>query len=143
LFVVDTNILLYAADRDSPRHVRCRDLVERWRAEEPVWYVTPVVVYEFLRGATHGNVFRVPWTAPEAWRFLDALFASSAQMLAPGDRHMAVLGEVLAEVRGIAGNLFYDTQIAVLMREHGVRTIYTHDGGFRRFPFLEVVDPLA
>jgi hypothetical protein len=29
----------------------------------------------------------------------------------------------------------------VLMRENGVRTIYTHDADFKRFPFIEVVDP--
>ncbi len=32
---------------------------------------------------------------------------------------------------------------AVLMREHGVRVIYTRDTDFHRFPFLEVRDPMA
>ena len=29
------------------------------------------------------------------------------------------------------------------MRVHDVRTIYTHDRDFLRFPFLKVVDPIA
>lgn len=29
------------------------------------------------------------------------------------------------------------------MRQHGVRTIYTRDRGFRRFDAIEVIDPLA
>ena len=32
---------------------------------------------------------------------------------------------------------------AILMREHGLRRVATRDTDFRRFPFLEVVDPLA
>ena len=35
-----------------------------------------------------------------------------------------------------------DAHTAVLMREHGVRRIYTRDTDFHRFPFIEVVDPL-
>jgi hypothetical protein len=29
---------------------------------------------------------------------------------------------------------------AILMREHGIREIYTRDTDFHRFPFLRVVD---
>jgi CubicO group peptidase (beta-lactamase class C family) len=32
---------------------------------------------------------------------------------------------------------------AVLMREHGIRRIYTRDTDFHRFPFLEPIDPAA
>ena len=39
--------------------------------------------------------------------------------------------------------LVHDFHTAVLMREHGVATIYTRDVDFRRFGFLEVIDPLA
>jgi predicted nucleic acid-binding protein len=31
MFVVDTNILVYAANRDCPEHRRCLDLLERSR----------------------------------------------------------------------------------------------------------------
>ena len=34
-------------------------------------------------------------------------------------------------------------QTAILMREHGIKTIYTRDTDFHRFPFLEPIDPLA
>ena len=42
----------------------------------------------------------------------------------------------------LAGNLISDLHIAALMREHGIKTIYTRDSDFQRFPFLEVRDPL-
>jgi predicted nucleic acid-binding protein len=36
----------------------------------------------------------------------------------------------------------HDLHTAVLMREHGISRIVTRDADFRRFRFLDVVDPL-
>ena len=53
MFVVDTNILIYAADRDSPEHARCRELLDGWRSQATPWYVSWGILYEFLRVATY------------------------------------------------------------------------------------------
>jgi len=45
------------------------------------------------------------------------------------------------EVRDVRGNLVYDAYTAILMREHGVREIYTRDTDFHRFPFPRVAAP--
>jgi uncharacterized protein len=45
------------------------------------------------------------------------------------------------EMPDICGNLVFDLHTAALMREHGVTRIYTYDGDFRRFPFLDVQVP--
>lgn len=49
MFVVDTNILLYAAHRGSDEHQRCRTLVEEWRSGSTPWFLTWGICYEFLR----------------------------------------------------------------------------------------------
>lgn len=144
MFVVDTNVLLYAADADAPEHDVCRRQLERWRRSSSPWYVTWGILYEFLRVATHPRVFRKPWGSRQAMRFVEALLAGSAVgILAETPRHAAVLEEVEAEVPRLVGNLFHDAHTAVLMREHGVRRIVTRDADFHRFGFLEVLDPLA
>jgi toxin-antitoxin system PIN domain toxin len=144
MFTVDTNILLYAADADSPDHAKCRDLVQQWRSQATPWYVTWGIIYEFLRVATHPKVFRSPFSLSDAWRFLEALFASpSLRILAETDRHRHVAAEVFGEVPDIAGNLVFDAHTAILMRENGIRTIYTKDTDFNRFPFLDVIDPVT
>jgi len=61
VFVVDTNILLYAANRDCSEHAKCRELVLEWRAQVSPWYLTWGIVYEFLRVATHPKVLRRPF----------------------------------------------------------------------------------
>jgi toxin-antitoxin system PIN domain toxin len=142
MFVVDTNILVYAADADSPFHDRCRARLEDWRRQTAPWYATWGIVYEFLRVITHPRVFRQPWTGPLAWSFVEALLASPTfGLLVASDRHAAVAAEVLGKADFLRGNLFHDVQTAVLMREHGIKTIYTRDMDFHRFPFIEPVDP--
>ncbi|MEK7994926.1 MAG: TA system VapC family ribonuclease toxin [Planctomycetota bacterium] len=144
MFVVDTNILVYGADMDSPDHTRCRALLEQCRSQTTPWYVTWGIVYEFLRVATHPRVLNRPFSASQAWLFLDALFASpSLRVLAETDRHRHVAAEVFADVPGISGNLVFDAHTAILMRENGIKTIYTRDTDFNRFPFLDTVDPIT
>jgi uncharacterized protein len=144
VFVVDTNILLYAANQDASEHAVCRDLLLQWRAGASPWYVTWGIVYEFLRFATHRNVFRKPLPLSDAWSFVEALLASpAASVLGETRRHTAVASEVLRGVPGISGNLVFDAHTAVLMKEHGIKRIYTRDSDFHRFPFLEIVDPVA
>jgi predicted nucleic acid-binding protein len=41
------------------------------------------------------------------------------------------------------GNLVPDAHLAALLRQHGVKTLYTHDRDFLKFPFLDVRDPLS
>ena len=144
MFVVDTNVLVYAADVSAPEHPRCRALLERWRVQHGAWYLTWGNCYEFLRVVTHPRVLRKPWTGHAAGEFLTALQQSPGlSMLSPTDRHAAVLAEVMSEVPMISGNLWHDAETAVLMREHGIRRICTRDTDFARFPFVEVVDPLT
>jgi len=144
VFVVDTNVLVYAADEHAPEHARCRELLEQWRRRSGAWYVSWGICYEFLRVVTHPRVFRRPWKAQDASNYLAAVFeAPGLGVLVPTERHPRVLAEVIAEVPLLAGNLRHDAATAGLMREHGVRQIYTRDTDFHRFPFLERIDPLS
>ena len=144
MFVVDTNILIYAANPEAAEHSAAYELVERWRLGDTPWHLTWGIVYEFLRVITHRRVFRRPWTAAEGIAFVEALLAAPGLIvLTPTARHGAILASVLRDTPRVSGNLFFDCQTATLMREHGVRTILTHDADFHRFRFLEVSDPLA
>lgn len=107
------------------------------------WYVTEGIVYEFLRVATHPGVFGRPLSWREAMRFLRPLLGSGRFFaLSAGDGRWRVLEEVLATLVRPSGNLFFDARTAVIMREHGIRRIYTADTDFLQFQAIEVVDPL-
>lgn len=144
MFVVDTNILIYAANADCVEHARCRALVEGWRRGPLPWFVTWNIIYEFLRVVTHTRVLPRPLTATDGWAFVRAVLDSpSAGVLCHQARHAEIAALTLQESPALAGNLLHDTHTAILMREHGIRRIYTRDVDFRRFAFLEVVDPLV
>ena len=144
MFVVDTNVLVYAADESALEHVRCRALIEQWRRRHGAWFLTWGVVYEFLRVVTHPRVMRQPWTMEAGVAFIAALQESPGlAFLVPTNRHSAVLAEVVTQAPGLTGNIIHDSQTATLMREHGIRCICTRDTDFHRFPFLEPIDPLT
>jgi len=142
VLVVDTNILVYAADEGSQAHPEARKWLEGKRREPDAWYVTWSILYEFMRVTTHPRVMRKPWTAANAIAFVRSLIASPGlSILVATERHGDVAARVIAELPWLAGNLIHDAHTAILMREHGVRQICTRDADFHRFPFLEVVDP--
>jgi len=144
VFVIDTNVLVYAADTDSPFHAKCRAFVDGARRQPSAWYLTWGICYEFLRVVTHPRVFRNPWTAAQAWSFVAALVASpSAGFLIHTDRHAPVAAQVIDDLPHLSGNRMHDAHTAVLMREHGIKTIHTRDTDFHRFPFFDPQDPTA
>jgi uncharacterized protein len=143
VLLVDTNIFVYSADADSPFHAGCRGWLERQRLRADAWYTTWSILYEFLRVTTHPRVMRRPWSVADAWKFVQALVASPGlDILVPTQRHVMVAEKVLEEIPHLAGNLLHDAHTAILMREHGIRQIFTRDADFHRFSFLEVIDPL-
>jgi toxin-antitoxin system PIN domain toxin len=144
VFVVDTNILVYAANPRAPHSDECLALLESWTRQSAAWCLTWGICYEFMRVVTHANVFRSPWSAAQALQFLEELQLSPGfYILTATERHAAVLARTVAEMPELSGNRMHDLHTAVLMREHGIRVIYTRDKGFQRFPFLEPVDPLG
>jgi len=143
VIVVDTNVLVYAADTDSPFYEPCLAWLERQRTRPDAWYTTWPILYEFLRVTTHPRVFRRPWQMSETWSFVTALLASPGlSVLVPSQRHAEVADQVFSELPYIVGNLMHDAHTAILMREHGIGRICTRDTDFHRFQFLEIIDPL-
>jgi len=142
-FLIDTNILLYAANRASPQQAVAGRFLQTHLAAGTPWCLTWGILYEFLRVSTHARVFPKPLAASQALRFLSVLLErEEVSVLVPTGRHRAVLEATLGELSQPAGNLFHDVQTAVLMREHGVREIVTADTDFLQFPFLKVTNPL-
>ncbi len=141
--VVDTNILLYAANADAPEHERASRFLSRAGRSNERWYLTEGILYEFFRVATHPAIFPSPLAWQQGLAFLAPLLESpSFVILGAGGRHWAHLAEVLEKLTYPAGNLFFDVRTAVLMREHGSREIYTTDTDFLQFPDLRAIDPV-
>jgi hypothetical protein len=143
VFVVDTNLLIYAANENFPGRQRARSLLAEWSSSDERWFVTWSVVYEFMRVVTHPTVFPHPLSFADAWDFIESLRLSpSFGILVETDRHAEVVRDLTREYPHMSGNRLHDLHIAALMREHGVVEIRTADTDFHQFKFLRVVNPL-
>ena len=142
-FSCDVNVLLYASDSSSPVHEAARRFLTQVAAGDDLVCLGWPTVMSYLRIATHPGIFSSPLTPTEALRNVDALVAlPHVRLLAEENGFL----EVYREVTGgfpVRGNLVPDAHLAALLKQHGVRTLYTRDGDFRKFPFLDVRDPFA
>jgi len=143
MFVVDTNLLLYAVNPDSNEHQVALAEVERYREGAQLWFLTWGIVYEFLRVSTHRAVFDRPLSLERAWSWIEALRAGHGfRILSETERHADVVRELSARHPRLAGNPVHDLHTAALMLEHGIAEIRTADTDFHQFPFLRVLNPL-
>jgi toxin-antitoxin system PIN domain toxin len=142
-FAIDVNILLYASDTGSPHFERAKAFIESCIAQREVFYVGWPTVMSYLRIATHPAVFDHPLSPDEAMANIESLHnLPHARFLSEDEGFWAVYRTITSEVP-TRGNLVPDAHLAALLRSHGVKTLYTHDRDFLKFPFLDVRDPLA
>jgi toxin-antitoxin system PIN domain toxin len=138
---LDANVLLYASDTSSPRHVRAREVIGAVAAGPELAYLFWPTIMAYLRIATHPAIFDRPLPAREAIENVEALL-SRPNVRAPGEQP-----EFWRRYRSVAadatptGNLVPDAHIVALMLDNEVRTIWTHDRDYRRFKGIEVRDP--
>jgi uncharacterized protein len=144
VFAVDTNIFLYAHFELYPQHAKAREFCQDLLAQADDWCIAWQVVYEYLRVATHPAIHMKPLTIQQALADMEPyLLAEQAHILVPTNQHRPVLEAVAASLPGVRGNFIHDVHYATLLHEHGVSLIYTADTDFKKFGFLDVVDPTA
>jgi toxin-antitoxin system PIN domain toxin len=140
--VLDLNLLLYATNRDSPRHADAKRWLETILSGEETVAIPWVVVLGFLRIATSPLIFSLPISLDDAIDVVDGWMAQEAVIvLSPGDEHWLILKGLLEDA-GTAGNLTTDAHLAAMALEHGAELCST-DGDFARFPRLRWLNPLA
>jgi toxin-antitoxin system PIN domain toxin len=135
LKVPDTNILVYASDRDSSHHEAARAWIEQALSSTETVGFAAVALLGFVRIRTNPRLFEVPLSVAEALDQVDEwLEQPPATVLHPGGSHLGVFRRLL-EPSGTAGNLVTDAHLAALAIEHGA-TLASFDGDFHRFENL-------
>jgi len=141
-YSLDANILLYASDESSQWHAVAKEFVES-RAEDPdILCLTWPVLMAYQRIATHPAIFAKPLSPRTAWHNVMQLIALPRARVVTETESFGDDYRETAEQTAAAGNLVPDAHVATILREHGVRRIYTADTDYRKFDFLEVINPL-
>ena len=142
MILVDVNLLLYASFNvtrfyDPARHWLDAQLNGPERVGLP-W----ASLLGFMRLAANRHAVKSPVAPHQAWSHANNwLSVPGTWIPQPTDRHMDILGELLA-LPGMGGNLIPDAHLAALAMEHGL-TLCSTDGDFARFPKLRWENPLA
>lgn len=138
----DANILVYASNTSDPVHERAAELVRGLAAGPGLVYAFWPALMGYLRIVTHPSILPQPLSASAALGNVGSLVALR-HVRTPGeadgflDLYRATLGD------RARGNAVPETHLVTLMRQHGVRTIYSRDRDLRRFDGIAVEDPFA
>lgn len=140
--IVDANLLIYAANLDSPLHSKAKRWLERaLDGEDPVAFPW-MALLAFLRVTTRAGLLQKPLSIEAGFDFVSSILDSPAGLIIhPGPRHSQILRELL-EPLGTGGNLTTDAHLAALAIEHRA-TLCSCDSDFARFPGVKWMNPLA
>ncbi len=140
--LLDANVLLYAADEDSPRHLAASAWLEAQLNGDRRVGIPWESLTAFVRVMTHPRIVVRPLTPEAAWSYVeDWLRVPVVWVPSPTDQHAAVLGNLVGKYRP-TGNLVPDAHLAALAIEHGAEVITT-DTDFARFTEIRWRNPLA
>lgn len=143
MIAVDTNVLVYAHRRDSEWHDRAAERLRSLAESRTPWAIPWPCVHEFLAIVTHPRVYDPPSPLAAAVDQVDAWMESpSLLLLGEGSEHWTTLRSLI-EIGRVAGPKVHDARIAALCLAHGVRSLWTVDRDFSRFPALEAVNPFS
>lgn len=142
MIIPDLNLLLYAHDQTSPHHIAASAWWSRcMNGSEEVGLVS-VVIFGFVRIATHPKVFLSPCSIAEATNLVNSWLARpQCHVVTPSSANIQGVLALLQQA-GTGGNLTTDAQIAALaLQEKAI--VHTNDTDFHRFSGLRWHNPLT
>ena len=140
MLCVDVNVLVYAANRESERHLESRGWLSTALASPEVVGIPDVVAAAFVRIATDSRILPSPLQPDEAFSLIDWIVQHPrASFLGSDDRTRALFRDAVSTL-GLRGNDVPDAWLAASAMAVDA-TLVTYDRGFRRFPGLRTHEP--
>ena len=138
IYTLDTNVLVYAADKSFPLHSAARDVRDRAVAEQRKARLCYPVLLEFFAVVTDSRRVGNPLPPAEARREVEA-YLNTFEVLYPEERTFVELGKLGAQYQ-ITRQTIFDALIVAMMIQHGAQGIYTDNcKDFARFDEIEVL----
>jgi toxin-antitoxin system PIN domain toxin len=141
VILIDSNILIYAYESNSPHHQAARNWLDRQINSETRVGMPWQSLMAFLRLTTNPRIVKRPASVAEAWtQVLEWLACPNVWIPQPTENHSKIFGELLTVARA-QGNLVMDAHLAALTIEHGL-TLCSADSDFAKFAGLRWQNPL-
>lgn len=134
---IDTNVLIGIMVSSSTYHAEIMDGLNNLDDE---LCTTPTNIGEVLRLLTHSKVFSSPLRLEKAIDSLSLLIeAYDIRILDEDTNWWKDLAEITKQIPGLKGNEVFDARIALCLRQHKVKRIWTRDADFKKYSFLQVI----
>lgn len=144
MLTVDTNLLIHAADPDSPHHQSSRDFFREVEAQGEEFVLCELVLVELCMQLRNPAIFAKPYTAKESAAHCQALKENPAWRCVDYDPLVASKLWQWARTTKAGFRQTIDARIAFTLLHHGVTRFATANvNHFKEFGFDEVWNPLA
>lgn len=141
MYLMDSNILVYAADKRSPYHPKAKAFRDKAVRGEIAACVSSTVLTEFYAVVTDTKRVANPLNPSQALKEIEA-YQRTLPVLYPTTIAMGKLGDLIEKYQ-IKGQDIFDAFIVATMLEHGVDRIYTANRKhFERYKEIHVETPL-
>lgn len=140
---LDTNILVYAADKDSLEHQAAIALVDTMLANPQDWVLADQVLFEFYRAIRNSRILKHPLNAYEASRHLQFLRNESGVSRCCYDLDCwdKVFQKLAAHETPAART--HDIVLGITLKNNGVRRFFTRNTkDFEAIGFHELINPI-
>lgn len=138
--LVDTNVLIYASDRQAPQHEASLALLDEAAAGSLDLCVTRQILLEYVATATNPKRMKYPITAAQAWAEVGKFQSAFRVLPVPADLIDRV--ERQATALGLSGPDVYDVSHAQTALAAGVVYVFSYDHGvFARIGGLKAETP--
>ena len=142
-FAVDSNIVIYAFNRDSEFHEKAKSFIESKASMSETWAIPWPTVHAFLRITTHPSILTKPLSCDHAWDAIHQIIdLPHVRLISEDDGQFRDFYERTIRSMHIRGNLLADAHLAALLYTHGISVFYTNDRDFTKFKHLKVRNPL-
>jgi toxin-antitoxin system PIN domain toxin len=136
------NLLVFASNEEASEQSRAIKFLEEREQDPDLFCLTWPVLCGYQRIVTHPSIFRNPLNPEEAWANVRDLLAwPRVRVLGEEESFAEDFGAITGKL-AVRGNGVPDAQVATILRQHGVNRMYSTDADFRKFSFLEVINPL-
>ena len=142
MIIPDTNLLVYAYNKEAPQHTDARQWWENMKAGTESVGIPWVVSIGFIRLMTNPRVVSSPLSISDAVGHVQEWFKyEHITPLNPGTDHIRLLNQIL-QSEGRGGNLVTDAHIAAFAIEHQAEVHTYNVSDFARFTGVRWINPL-
>ena len=140
---IDTNILVYALDTESPFHLKAIDFVNRTARDGLGMGISPQVVGELYATITNPKKASHPLSPNEAIDVIGSIWeAENIRRIFSKQGSTLKLTLELVKRYQLKSMDFFDAQIAATMLDNGVTTIYTvNESDFAIIEEIKAINP--